>query len=354
MSEKLRNNLRLDKKNLGNLVDSSYQQYLERSRQKKTFFPSRVIVELTNKCNLKCKMCPRNYLDAKSGFMQSKLFKKIIDEMALFDSKILVPFFRGESLLHPQFAKFISYAKKKKNIQIQLATNATLLDEKTADKFLKLNIDFISFSLDSVKKQAYEKIRRGACYDEVIENINNFIEKKKKLRLELPEIQVSIVKTQENHHFIDEFINHWINKVDRVRVYYEHSQDGTFGKLESSNLSLKKRRLCLKPLTDMVVYWDGTVALCCHDWQRREELGTLNKSTMKDIWNSRSYHKIRIMHYKNKITDSACKNCDQWICYHSPIGIIGELYCGSRKISSRQKYREIPYTYNQALLEPLG
>lgn len=349
MSEKLRTNFRLNRKNPGGLVELSYMRYLERISQRKTFFPSRVTVELTNKCNLKCKMCPRNYQDVKYGFMRQELFEKIIDDMALFGPLTLVPFFRGEPLLHPKFLEFISYVKRKKNIQIQLATNATLLDTKTADRILRLGIDFISFSLDSTKKEEYERIRRDSDYDRVIEYINNFIKKKKRQKLKLPEIQVSIVKTQENQHLIKEFIRHWINQVDRVRVYYEHSQRGTFGKLKLSDQILKKRRPCLKPLTDIVVYWDGTIALCNHDWKREGEIGMI-KSTIEQVWNSSKYHKIRLMHYNRKITDKVCKNCDQWMCYYLPKGIIGELYFGSQKNSRSYKDEEIPYTYNQTLL----
>ena len=43
-------------------------------------FPLNFNVESTNACNLSCKMCPRKISNRKVGFIEWKLFKKIVDE----------------------------------------------------------------------------------------------------------------------------------------------------------------------------------------------------------------------------------------------------------------------------------
>ena len=70
---------------------------------KKLDFPNRITIELTNQCNVSCSFCPRQKINMEIGFMDIKLYKKIIDEASSHLPVKLVLFFRGESMLHPQF-----------------------------------------------------------------------------------------------------------------------------------------------------------------------------------------------------------------------------------------------------------
>ena len=75
-------------------------------------FPKRVTLELTNHCNLRCVMCPRKYMRGPKGYMSFSLYKNIIGQLAEHRDTALVPFFRGESLLHPRCIEMLRYAKK--------------------------------------------------------------------------------------------------------------------------------------------------------------------------------------------------------------------------------------------------
>lgn len=112
---------------------------------KKLEFPDRITVELTNRCNVSCTFCPRQSVDMKIGYMSMELYKKIVDEAAKHLPVKLVVFFRGESLLHPQFIECVEYAKKRGIGPIQYATNAFEMTKDMADKLLETGIDFISF-----------------------------------------------------------------------------------------------------------------------------------------------------------------------------------------------------------------
>jgi len=106
-------------------------------------FPRRIELELASSCNLRCVYCPRHYLDDLKGFIDLNLFKRLIDEIASYPETILVLHRRGESLLHPDFLEICAYVKGK-FANVQLATNATLLDEKMALAIINA-IDFLSF-----------------------------------------------------------------------------------------------------------------------------------------------------------------------------------------------------------------
>ena len=76
-------------------------------------FPKRITLELTNRCNISCTFCPRHEMGHLLGFMDTRLAYRLIDEMAEHLPLTLVPFFRGESLLHPDWWRIIAYAHQK-------------------------------------------------------------------------------------------------------------------------------------------------------------------------------------------------------------------------------------------------
>ena len=291
-------------------------------------FPPRVILELTNQCNLSCVMCPRRYSNAKSGFLDYKLFKKVIDEMRARCDSGLVPFFRGESLLHPDFMRMLKYITLKRITPVQLSTNAILLDDKMSDAILNSSINFISFSLDGFDKATYNKVRIGGDFALVVKNIGRFLEKKKLLNRDLPEVQVSMVKTIHTKNTITKFVSEWSNKVDRVRVYEEHSMDGNFGYLKNSHIkSIAMRKPCKKLINEIAIYCNGDVALCNHDWNRRDSIGNIKKDSIEKIWKNKKYNELRRKHSDGKVgNEIICGKCDHWQSHYMSNGIIGKLY----------------------------
>lgn len=293
-----------------------------------TQFPKRLTVEITNRCNLACNMCPRHNTDNSTGFMSLDLYCKIIEEAKQHIPVTLVPFFRGESLLHSDFYEMIKIAVNSGLGPIQLATNATLLNNEKSEKLIKSGIDFVSFSLD-IDKTNYGISHMGGDFEKVINNIDNFIAIKKSIKAKKPEVQVSTVQTNENRHGLHEFAEYWLEKVDRVRTYPEHSTNGAFGSLDSSYQypDFDQRLPCEKVFTDIVIYWDGTVAVCNHDWNRSEYIGNVSDNSIQDIWTGNKYNEIRKRHLEGKLkNDNTCKDCDHWKMYYIKEGKIGRLY----------------------------
>jgi radical SAM protein with 4Fe4S-binding SPASM domain len=292
-------------------------------------FPGRITLELTNNCNFNCTFCPRRLMSQELGFMSIDLARKLIDEMAAHLPVTLVPFFRGEPLLHPGWDRILQYAKTRGIGPIQLTTNGSLLTEAAAAQIVNLEVDFISFSLDTVDPQLYEKSRRGSRYEYVVNNILKFISLKQRNGKLLPEVQVSAVETEEHKPGMDDFISFWRNKVDRVRIYAEHSTGDHPGNIGEELPSFTTRKACFKPFEELVVLWNGDVALCNHDWNREgsARIGNLYDMSIEEIWQSDRYTELRDKHRTGDLKgETVCENCDHWKMYHIQDGFIGKLY----------------------------
>jgi len=291
-------------------------------------FPERLTLELTNECNYRCVMCPsRIKPDEPRGVMDPALFRRIVDQAAEHPPVALVPFFRGESLLHPDLISLLTHARTKGLGPIQLATNAALLDEETARGLLDVPLDFISFSLDTIDPEEYAGLRQGGSLDRVQRNVFRLLELRERGRFPT-QVQVSATRVAANAQSIDRFIDFWRDRVDRTRIYYEHSSDGHTGSLDCPEVPKDMaRRPCHKLYSDMVVYFDGRVAACNHDWFRAEPLGDLTRASVAEVWLGPAYENLRDQHLApDRMADPTCLYCDHWKVGYLDPPFVGELY----------------------------
>lgn len=294
-------------------------------------FPNRVTVELTNDCNVSCTFCNRQKIAMDIGYMEDKLFYKIIDEMAEHLPIKLVPFFRGEPLMHPHIIAFIEYAKRKGIGPIQLVSNALLLDEKMQDALIESGIDYISFSLDTVDPQIYKCSRLLGDLNISSQNVESMglkCKERKKKGLSAPTIQVSTINIEEYMPGQKAFIERWLPYVDVVRVYEQHDEKGWLvdPKIRAKLDLFSERKPCRKVFTDMIIYWDGRLALCNYDWDEHRDIGNAGTMTLQEAWNSKEYEAVRNMHRCGQFDDGICAGCHHWKIDYTEGGFIGTSY----------------------------
>ena len=268
-------------------------------------------------------------MEPERGNMETSLAMRLIDEIAEHAPVQIVPFFRGETLLHPDWQKIIAYMKHKNVGQIQFTTNATLLTKEATAGILDLDLDFISFSMDTTDPQLYNKTRRGADYSTCLNNVLSFIEERNRRGSSLL-VQVSAVETERHKPLMDAFVNYWRERTDRVRVYAEHSTDGKPGSIDAPLPTFDKRKPCRKLFSDMVVYWNGEIAVCNHDWTRLvtgPHIGSAKTSGLAACWLSPAYAELRRRHLEGDFSGtSVCEGCDHWKMYYLGNGFLGRAY----------------------------
>lgn len=294
-------------------------------------FPNRVTVELTNDCNVSCVFCNRQKISMDIGYIEDKLFYKIIDEMARHLPVKLVPFFRGEPLMHPQLIPFLQYAKQKGVGPIQMASNALLLDDQMQDRLIEAGIDYLSFSLDTVDPKVYERSRMFGNLEISSNHVKSMglkCKERKKKGLSAPTIQVSTINIEEYLPKQKEFIEEWLPYVDVVRVYEQHDEKGCLvdPQIRKSLDVFEERKPCRKVFTDMIIYWDGRMALCNYDWNEQRKIGNANTMTLQEAWDSEEYENVRKMHLCNQFDRGICADCHHWKIDYTENGFIGTSY----------------------------
>jgi len=273
-------------------------------------------------------------MEKARGFMDTDLAKRLLREMADHAPVTVVPFFRGESLLHPDWFEILKYAQDLHVGEIQFTSNASLLTPPVVERLLDLDLPFISFSLDTVDPDLYNGSRCGADFETTRANVLHFL-KRKQERAVRTQVQASAVGTPAHAPGMQNFVDYWLPRVNRVRVYVEHSGDGKPGSIGSGLPEFSRRLPCHKPCTDMVVYWNGEVALCNHDWTRLadgESLGDVSRDGIAQVWRSPAYEAIRTAHAAGTVNGiTPCQGCDHWKMYHMDGGFLGQIYVNEQQ-----------------------
>ena len=105
-------------------------------------FPSQVIVDVTEVCNLSCIHCPHpRFKKSKyytGCFLSKDLNEKIIEEVKHY-GKNSTQYVRycaeGEPLIHPGIYDMLSYAVQRSGVTVTLTTNGTLLRKKRIEHY---------------------------------------------------------------------------------------------------------------------------------------------------------------------------------------------------------------------------
>ncbi len=133
-------------------------------------------VDLTNKCNLRCRMCQLSFDEV---FFQTKDYVGLA-EFARVAAQIM-PFVGHislsagfEPLLHPEFHELVAMVRGYGVPYIELTTNGTLLTRASMGALVDAQVNCVIFSVDGARRETYEHIRRGANFGRFLRSLNVF------------------------------------------------------------------------------------------------------------------------------------------------------------------------------------
>lgn len=267
-------------------------------RETNTDFPLVLNIEPTNACNLKCYVCARTKSDREVGYIDFKLYARLIDECLKYKKLRMLNFHKdGESLLHPRIFEMIRYAKDKNVARIcHINTNAVCLEGKNIEKFLLSGIDDVTISIDACHEKTFEKIKGYPLLKRVEENVINLFKKRTELKLREPFIRVKIMEYEDTYGGeVESFIKKWQGIADDVQVTGLHSWGGVIKEVEATDeVSVKNKRYpCALLWYMMAVNWNGAVSICNIDWNLSGVVGDANTESLHDIWNGAKFKNIR-------------------------------------------------------------
>lgn len=294
--------------------------------------PNFVQIEVTTKCNLRCKMCMRSVEEGVlNSDMTISLFDSIISRLK-YPTQFVNFIGLGEPLLNPQIFSMIEHAKKR-GFKVSLIDNFTLMDQDKSLSLIESGLDYLFVSIDSASKSTFEKIRTGASFDKVIENIKLFVATKNQTNAKKPFFIFKTTISKDNFSEIPQLIKlgeelgadgfDFGKQISQKETYVNDSslslniEDLPKSKLSIDLCELSKTYGCTAGKGCYITF-DGKVMPCGHSMMimprkrcSEMQLGDLTRDTIDNIWRSAKYRRFRTG-LKSGERLPSCKKCPSW------------------------------------------
>lgn len=157
-----------------------------------------VILELTNRCNLRCNHCCMDAMPVtESDELSTREWKDVVDKLVGLSIQY-VTITGGEPLVRKDFFEISEYVKARLNVPLLLMSNATLITEENAPKLLELFEEF-SFSLDGVSEETCAPVRGKGVFQRAMQGIEIM------KSLGMNHFSLSFTKVKQNAAYTKEF-----------------------------------------------------------------------------------------------------------------------------------------------------
>jgi radical SAM protein with 4Fe4S-binding SPASM domain len=279
-------------------------------------------------CNFKCNYCVLSLPKAQRGyisdskFLDTRLYRKCIDDLAQFPEKLRMLRFAGtgEPLLHPDIAEMIAYAVHA-NIanSIDIVTNGALLTPDLSQRLVDAGTNRIRISIQGVTAEQYAKTT-GTYSDieKIINNLNHLYRIRGKTELYVKIIDSALESEADTDAFYRMFgdiadviaIEHLLPAsplIDYTRIAGKATMQRT-----QNGACISTAEVCPQPFYMLQLNPDGMVAPCC-GMESPMIVGHTIERPLVETWNGEELNQFRYQHLIGKRSHNpVCATCQQF------------------------------------------
>jgi radical SAM protein with 4Fe4S-binding SPASM domain len=289
-------------------------------------YPYMIQLEPTNRCNLKCPLCPAgtNQLGRPRRDMPLEEFQALIDDMEDY-LLFLILWEWGEPFMHPRLPEMIRYAADR-GIQTITSTNAHFLhDEDYLRRVLASGLATLIVAIDSLEQERYEVYRQNGSLSKAVQGLETLVRLKRETGSKT-RINLRMVIMKQNEHELPAMRR--FAKQSGVDIFSVKSLNPSCG-LDSKDEELvpcdpryrryvyneetfERIRLdvhCRKMSFMCSISANGEVIPCGYDFRSELKVGNIAETPLTEIWNSPAARAMRKRLYCEKDSISKCREC---------------------------------------------
>lgn len=158
--------------------------------------PAELYLEVTNRCNLKCRMCPQFWgMPEPDADLDIAQVSAIITQLPRLDRVVLHGV--GESVLNPALPEIVRLVRER-GAHTLMNSNGTILTRKRVTALVHAGLDELRVSIDAASPETYEHIRGADALGKLIRNLGVVHEVKAELGAERPALSLWVMGLQES------------------------------------------------------------------------------------------------------------------------------------------------------------
>jgi radical SAM protein with 4Fe4S-binding SPASM domain len=212
----------------------------------------------------------------------------------------------GEPFIDVKLAEKVDLCRRH-GLKTIISTNGSLVTSDRAASVLEAGAGTVIFSLESLDRSIYERIRVGLNHSEVVTNIKGFIDLKIKGSFSTG-VVIRCVESEWNQNNKQEFIDYWAPylRPEIGGIEFTPINNWAHGRPGRSHGTTP----CRQVMGMTSILSDGTVSLCCIDYEKVYTLGNVENNTIREIVNGEGARKLREIHESGRRdTLRMCDTC---------------------------------------------
>ena len=274
---------------------------------------SKIYVEITNMCNLKCKFCLETKREKR--FMSINEFENVINKIKDYTDLILLHV-KGEPLLHKNLKEILDICEKN-NIKVNITTNTTLLKDNINILSNSLSVRQLNLSMHDLEQNKLDEKERIL---QVIKYIKQIKENNKKIIVSYRLWNMS--KIGENSQNLV-FLN-LLEKEYKIKKIFEKCKQKDFVELDE-NVFLNQDiefewpsmdseivsnvGKCYGLKNQIAILVNGDVVPCCLDTDGDIILGNIFNQNLEEILETDRVKNMIEGFNNSQLVEELCKRC---------------------------------------------
>lgn len=286
-------------------------------------------IETTNRCNMRCKMCPRTTMMTRAlEDIDRETFEKTISQIKPHSvkqwsiwkefcenrygiaendepsenhfflyviSKVIQLHGYGDPLLDAHMDEYVRLLSEA-GFPTYFSCNPANINMDRTRRMLDAGLSYIKYSIESVNDDEYKRIRGNAAnFSSSYRDILEVIEYKHKHNLDTTIVITMLNLNKENQR--EEFDKLLEAFEDTDTYIYLKSEDCQWYRKEYHGTeSIHWSEPCKHPWMTMTIKSNGAAAMCMEDYNNDIEFGNVKNQLLHDIWNGEKYKGFRRSH----------------------------------------------------------
>jgi|GEM_PF-5536193 len=286
-------------------------------------YPLKMRLEITGKCNNRCKWCYANQRYAQTELSIND-FKKIIKKLA-HNGVFKITFSGGEPTLNPELPSLVEYATSY-DLVTHLISNGTFLTKDLVTKLEKAGLKSVQISIEGFEK-THNDTTQNNSFNQCVSGIKNCLESKISVatnttlsrlnyseitdflifldKLGVPRATLNkVVSDDPNISLSFDEIESVLKKVSKLNLKLKLGWLGVIGKCDLDISKYFNAPRCSACSTSIAISPNGEIRPCSFS---NVSLGNIQTNSLKKIWSSEYCTKFR----NHEILPEKCKTCKE-------------------------------------------
>jgi len=295
--------------------------------------PWSVHIELTEGCNRRCKFCGIHSLyrekeDMIYKYMTVDTAKNMAIDLNQWLGKVRIEFaMQGEPLLNPNafkifnlFRTFFPKAQLMVTSNMDPVRHGKKFNHDLIKKLFVSGINLVLADYYLPNSISYDEFYVGLKNNSLGVEVSDYFKDKPQVWMyQSPTMQKIVVMDNTENRDWKRSMN---NQAGNLDPKFVESEGFKIGKLPHN-------KRCHHPFREMAIKYDGSVAICCMDWQREGLIGQFPEQHYKQIWESQQMNWVRKMLIEGR--RDLLSPCDRCNYHANKVGLCKDPY-GDQKV----------------------